>query len=263
MLRVFMEDKTLHSPLNDENHSRVVDIGCGTGIVTHRIASQFPNAEVFGLDISSVPKLRKTLKNEKFLVGNILTQDATEWLDEKGRPVFNSKDQVFDLTFSRFLMFGMMDWWGYIQKLFQVVKPGGWAEIQEIDPNMYGPDGKALPREGRFDAGLFNYLHSKGVDIFVIEKIPDLLRQAGFVDVQMVKYRVSMGDRFETDPARRRAGAWMLGNLKGILTLMSERAIPDVGAEEVQRWKDATNEQLDGSRDIYTQVLVMYAKKPA
>ncbi|KAF2720353.1 hypothetical protein K431DRAFT_304355 [Polychaeton citri CBS 116435] len=50
---------------------RILDIGCGTGIITTWLARQYPDAEVVGVDISAVPGIHKKPPNVTYLQGNV------------------------------------------------------------------------------------------------------------------------------------------------------------------------------------------------
>ena len=60
-----MHGKAFHTPVNQP--SRVLEVGAGTGYVTRLLASTFPQAEVGGLDLSTVPVSEKT--NAVFIQG--------------------------------------------------------------------------------------------------------------------------------------------------------------------------------------------------
>ena len=57
--------------------SRVVDVGCGTGVATIQIATMVPSAKVYGLDITLVPENVQKLApaNVAWAVGNVLDAD--------------------------------------------------------------------------------------------------------------------------------------------------------------------------------------------
>ena len=58
-----MNNQVIHAPLDPQSAHKALDIGCGTGIMTHDIASKLPNAQVYGLDLSPVPVVREKLPN--------------------------------------------------------------------------------------------------------------------------------------------------------------------------------------------------------
>lgn len=113
-----MNNKLIHSPLKQNNIHKALDIGCGTGIITHELASLYPSAEVYGVDLSPVPNIREKLPNITYIEGNI-----NELADGPNRdPSFEAGS--FDYIFSRFLVLGMTGWKGYVERCTSLLKPG-------------------------------------------------------------------------------------------------------------------------------------------
>lgn len=141
----------MHAPLNSSTARKALDIGCGTGIVTHQIASQFPTAQVCGLDLSPVPIVREKLPNIEYIQGNFddLTSTAT--------PDARFGKGTFDYIFSRLLVLGMTNWKGYVDRCVALLKPGvctsprkqvhihvltdayeqGWVEMHDLAISFY------------------------------------------------------------------------------------------------------------------------------
>ncbi|KAF9699117.1 hypothetical protein EKO04_002857 [Ascochyta lentis] len=125
-IRELLDDKVVHAPLDSALIHKVIDIGCGTGATTDELGATFPEASVYGVDLSAVPALRPKLNNIEYLQGDVVELAATETDTclAKG---------TFDYVFSRFMMGGIMDWKGYIQLCLALLKPGAWIEMQEPD----------------------------------------------------------------------------------------------------------------------------------
>jgi trans-aconitate methyltransferase len=110
-----MNNQIIHAPLAAPSIHKVLDMGCGTGIVTHTIASKFPNAQVYGLDLSPVPNVRAKLSNIEYIHG-----DFNKLVNSDLRFVKDS----FDYIFSRLLIMGMTDWKDYVERCVTLTKPG-------------------------------------------------------------------------------------------------------------------------------------------
>lgn len=76
--------------VNLENHASILDLGCGTGRLLHRLASEFPNVRGIGLDLSPlmlrVARQRNQFKQRLIFVrGNA---EALSFAEEQFAAVF-------------------------------------------------------------------------------------------------------------------------------------------------------------------------------
>lgn len=113
-----MKGQTIHAPLDASAIHKALDIGCGTGIVTHDIASHYPNAQVYGVDLSPVPIVREKLPNIEYIQANF--DDLTNPREPDSRFGIGT----FDYIFSRLLVLGMTNWQDYISRCVALAKPG-------------------------------------------------------------------------------------------------------------------------------------------
>jgi len=113
-----MDNKVFHAPLDVPSVRKTLDIGCGTGIVTHEMATTFPQAQVYGLDLSPVPRVREQLSNIEYIQGNIMEISGAKTRDQR------FEDGSFDLVFSRLLIAGMTNWKGYVERCAALTSPG-------------------------------------------------------------------------------------------------------------------------------------------
>jgi 2-polyprenyl-3-methyl-5-hydroxy-6-metoxy-1,4-benzoquinol methylase len=113
LLYRLMGNKVFHSPLDRSKIHKALDIGCGTGAVAHEMASMFPDAQVFGADLSPVPEVRQKLPNISYVQGNIMELEDARF-----------KPNSFDLIFSRLLVLGMPNWKAYVERCVALAKPG-------------------------------------------------------------------------------------------------------------------------------------------
>ena len=109
--------------------TKAVDVGCGSGIATLQLASLFPQASLYGLDISDVPEQTKALTppNVTWVKGNVLDYSPSDQIDQIFTP------ESLDYIFGRMLLLGMSDWPRYISTAARALKPGGTMEHQDID----------------------------------------------------------------------------------------------------------------------------------
>ena len=118
--------------------SRVVDVGCGTGVATIQIATMIPSAKVYGLDISLVPEAVQKLApaNVAWAVGNVLEADRDEPDNEvMRREIFDPCG--LDYIFGRMLFLGIDNWPRYFSIAYHALAPGGIIEHQDLDWDFY------------------------------------------------------------------------------------------------------------------------------
>ncbi|USW59137.1 Putative S-adenosyl-L-methionine-dependent methyltransferase [Septoria linicola] len=132
-LPAMMDNHVLHAPIKDGENKRMLDIGCGTGIITDLISSTYPSSECIGLDLSPVPTLRPRRPNTRFFQGNFTSSQPSTWLPTACGPSLSQGPELFDYIFSRLLILGMTDWPGFIKKELSLLKPGGWAEVHDLE----------------------------------------------------------------------------------------------------------------------------------
>ena len=106
--------------------NKVVDIGCGTGIVTRALRKHFVNAEhVYGIELTPVNSDAK--KNESATGPRVEPEyihgDFTALAGADPRLGWNS----VDFAWNRFLVCGLTDWQGYTDRVLKLLKPGAWA----------------------------------------------------------------------------------------------------------------------------------------
>lgn len=259
-----MYGDVVHAPLDSNNVTRCVDIGCGTGYVTNMMARRFPRADVIGLDLSPIPNVRKWEKNVKFFEGNVLKQLPSEWKAANGQSVLSRNADLFDLCWSRLLVMGMIDWPGLFKREVDLLKPGGWAECHELDGVMYDREG-----QGKFVNEPWQKRLAKGMEALGLDDHPGLhasrgMKEAGFVKVRVVEYRVPLGGDQEDVPFLKRAGDFWAMDTKEVLPLAIARILSMTGSskEEVRDMVRSFQETFVIDHGDYMMMYVTYGQKP-
>jgi malonyl-CoA O-methyltransferase len=115
---------TLLSVLPQNNDLNVLDIGCGSGLVTETLARQLPDAAVFAIDLSEemVRYSRKTYPEKQI-----------EWLcaDAENLPF---ADQSMDMIFSNLVIQWCENPAALFSEMMRVLKPGGEICIATLGP---------------------------------------------------------------------------------------------------------------------------------
>lgn len=229
-----MYGDVLHAPLDPTKASRCLDIGCGTGYVTHAMAKKYPSAEVIGLDLSDLPFDSQWESNVRLFQGNIYDKPV-DWKSSDGTTKFRENEKLFDLTWSRLVTAGVTDWTGLFQREFELLKPGGWAECHE--PNVGWIDdqtGESLMETYSWTERVQASFDAVGLDQFAGSKAAERMENAGFVDVQVVPYRMPIGNQHEKNPFLKKAGDWLLKDLREVHPLLMKASLPRIGVGEAE-----------------------------
>lgn len=188
-----MNNAPFHAPIKAP--IRILDIGCGTGIMTAQLARAFPAAEVIGLDISAVPARHEQPANATFVQGNIM-----ELANSDTDPRFRAAS--FDYVFHRLLVLGITDWPAYISAVQGLLSPGGWCEMQDLDLHVLDGEGAAVSDSWSFFPLIHADCKAMGLDTSVGRKLSALLKQAGQLeDVRETVYKIPYETPEMADPA--------------------------------------------------------------
>ena len=200
----------------------MLDVGCGTGIVTHHLGSIYPSASVYGIDISPVPStdssdaIPQTPPNVKCII------DDVRKLAEEDQQL---KSGSFNCIFQRLLICGMTQWQTYISQMATLPRPGGWLKIQdyaEICFNAKESD-RTVSDSWKWQNAMRRGAAQRGLDLDVGLNTEGHRRKAGLVDVKVEKCKAPFGTWMADEkPETRRSGAHDYG------TFFSESILPSV-----------------------------------
>ncbi|CAG8560249.1 4377_t:CDS:2 [Ambispora gerdemannii] len=157
------------APIHDliKPGSKILDLGCGPGQWTLEMAQEFPQADVYGIDINA--NFPTTIKpaNSHFLVGNVT--ERLPW-----------EDNYFDFIWIRYLFVGIMDadWQNLYHEVRRVLKPGGILEHHECDGLTVNPGPKFKKFLGHFEEAFI----SRDLSFRLACELSERMTMAGFED---------------------------------------------------------------------------------
>jgi len=161
-------------------HSRVLDAGCGSGLLTRFLLDNFHTLKIEGCDASDerIQQARDLAKANQYQNANFKQQDLNQ---------LNYHEDYFDQAFCRYVLEHLTCPLRALEEIYRVIRPGG--ELVAIDAdgvlfNLYS-DNETLNR----------YLETlkkvSPMDLFIGRKIPKLMKEAGF---RNISYEVQLMD---------------------------------------------------------------------
>ncbi len=155
---------------------RILDLGCGTGEITRRLAGRYPQAQVTGVDI--LPENLERARREPA---------HRERIDYRQGDAFSLAfdDGAFDLVVCRHMSQAVPDFPRVLDEITRVLRSGGWLHLLSEDYLMlHLPDG---PRQlDRFWLeGPIVFLQRIGCDGRIGRHSPQLLATRGYRDIAM------------------------------------------------------------------------------
>jgi len=162
-----------------DNPLKILDVGCGSGVVTLELGRLYPSASIIGIDQAPIVGSRsEKLPNVQFIqeVFHDLVADGT------------LKPQDFDFVFSRMLVMSLVDWRIYVSAASSLLKPGGWLELQDLSWRLRNKDGEAIDTRYEYLIAIQETCVEKGLDPFAGERLAPYMEKSGLVGVSYRKF---------------------------------------------------------------------------
>ncbi|KAL2130621.1 hypothetical protein VTI74DRAFT_6148 [Chaetomium olivicolor] len=251
MLKEVIGGKLYLAPIGD-NPQKIIDLGTGFGDWALEMGDAFPSAKVIGVDLSPIQP-QWIPPNVEFVVDDI----EDEWL--------HAND--FDFAHFRFVNTVIKDNASTLRRVFENLKPGGWVEIQDIFPQVRSDDNSIPPDYPmiRFYSMVKKVLGERyGFDIRVLETLPSLLQDLGYVNVQRKIFHLPLGE-WARDPHLRLLGGYFRAVMIDFVGAMAAKPLSEAGydREEIENLM-AEVATAAGNRRIhaYLPIHFVWAQKP-
>jgi len=153
----------------------VLDVGCGTGEISSRIAALFPQAQVTGVDIieSHLELARRRYEHPNL---TFRQADAFELPFERG---------AFDLTVCRHVLQAIPTPERVLAELVRVTRPGGHLHVIAEDYEMIFAAPARLDLSAFWHTGPRSYGAASGTDLFIGRNIHHHLRALPVEDIEV------------------------------------------------------------------------------
>lgn len=234
--------------------AKILDLGTGTGIWAMEMADQYPDSLVIGTDLSPIqPKW--VPDNIRFEIDDVESRDWT-W-----------RENYFDYIHSRFMIASISSWPALLRKAFKHCKPGGYVELQELDPRFVSDDG-SLKQDSAlcyWSEKICEAAQEYNRPIPVFTEYKAWLENAGFVDVQQVIFKSPTNSWPKSKLLKEASKFQLLAHIEGLegisLGLMTRGL--HWKAEEVKVLMARLRPELKNrSIHSYQTIVVLFGRKP-
>lgn len=247
-----MHNNIIHARL--VSPQQIVDVGCGTGIVTRYLGDTYSTAKVYGIDISPVPD-RQRPSNVEYILG-----DVRNLINNDEHLAFGSTDFVF----SRLLVLGMTDWPGYVRDMASLLRPGGQLEAQDfvVEGYLYGD---CCSVDWEWLNALKFAAKQNDLDLQCGRNIKGYMEMAGLVDIKVREYRLPLGTWLaEENPETRRIGEHAAREYGMLYYNAVPKMLQDMGyaEEKIEDLRSMTFKDLAGREGAELKFYVTVGRKP-
>ena len=200
---------------------RILDLGCGSGEITRRLAEAFPHATLLGIDILETNLAHARAANAAF--------GARVGFRQGDAFALELEDASFDLVVCRHLSQAVPGFPRVLAEIDRVLRHGGWVHLLSEDYGMlHLPDAAGTPDAFWQDAVL-KFMAGIGCDGRIGRHTLPLVRALGYHDVR-VDYVVVDTERVPRATFAGILRAWGDG-FAGALAEASARPLADVQAQ--------------------------------
>lgn len=157
---------------------RILDLGCGTGEITRRLAERYPDADLLGIDILET-NLALARRDSAAFGARISYEQGDAF-------ALRHADAGFDLVVCRHMSQAVPDFPRVLAEITRVLKPGGWLHLLSEDYGMLHMPATASFDPDRFwNCNAIAFLQGIGCDGRIGRHSPPLLEAAGYRDIAM------------------------------------------------------------------------------
>lgn len=157
---------------------RILDLGCGTGEITRRLAQRYPQATLLGIDILDANLGRARGMDDAG--GRIRYAQGDAFALRCG-------DAEFDLVACRHMSQAVPDFPQVLAEITRVLKPGGWLHLLSEDYGMlhFPATDPGFDPDRFWNGNAIAFLAGIGCDGRIGRHSPALLEQSGYTDIAM------------------------------------------------------------------------------
>ncbi|KAK8028367.1 methyltransferase domain-containing protein [Apiospora marii] len=228
MTSILLDKQLSVAPVQDPKY--VLDVATGTGIWALDYATENPDCQVIGTDLSLIqPDMEATVPNCRFV------REDSE------------------------------DPWTYANRITYAVNPGGWIEYvdQSVEPMRHGGTAEGSVWH-HYVTTFLDTMAKLGRDLQCPRKYKQWLEEVGFVNVQEQLVPIPMSP-WPSNPKLKLAGSYNLakvrtGDLQVAKPIFLRNGMSDLEYEELAN--KVRLEITDRNNQYYILLVVVYGQKP-
>ncbi|KIK61450.1 hypothetical protein GYMLUDRAFT_243626 [Collybiopsis luxurians FD-317 M1] len=246
------EGKLSLAPLNFKSGDRILESAAGTGIWALEFFEQNRNQGVL-LDIECIDisdrQFPRNYPSNVHLSIHSVTELPIEW------------NGTFSYAHQRLLVSALNDtlWRKAISELFRVLTPGGWVELVEIEGEDLHYD--IGPFSTKLQAIFRNVYVNNGHSGALAAYLPPLLKETGFVDVQLESRRLLVGKSGENGYRSDELGKFFSGLKRNVLNGAGFGFV-QTGEEYEEIVQGSVSEWDANSDKAWVAIYTILARKP-
>lgn len=255
------------------NVSKVVDVGCGTGVATVQLAAMFPSAKVYGLDISNVPDSAQQMapRNVTWAVGNVLDIDHGKPGNDRDNDQSGSvmSREIFtpgglDYVFGRMLFLGISDWTRYFSTTTRSLRSGGIIEHQDLDWKFYRVNtSECLSDKWEWHRHVVSAAETAGLSAHAGSDAALLMKEAGLEVISVQEFEFSFVPSSKT-PKSQSMGEYVQAKLIPQYPELLGKMLgaEGIAGEELKRLTENALRDLASEEGVHQKYTVTIGKKP-
>jgi len=174
---IWPQEKIFVQEYNIPQAARILDVGCGSGEISSRLANMFPQADVVSVDL-----IESHLDFARTKYASMLAQLHFQ-LDDAMNLSF--ADNEFDLCVNRHMLQSVPNAKRVIEEMIRVTKPGGTLHIIPEDYGMIHCSSDMVDVENLFNKGAMGFADYVKTDLRIGRKAFRVLKEFGLKRVKV------------------------------------------------------------------------------
>ncbi|KAJ8068628.1 hypothetical protein OCU04_002333 [Sclerotinia nivalis] len=248
-----------------DNISKVVDVGCGTGVASIQIATILPSATIYGLDLTPVPEASKDMApgNIVWAQGNALDVDYNQPSNDiMSREIFTPGE--LDYVFGRMLFLGINDWPKYFSITSHALRSGGIIEHQDLDWKFYrAATSECVSDNWEWHKAVLSGAAKSGLSTTSGSNAAPLLRDCGLEVINVETFEFSFVPSSKT-PRSQSMGRYVQAKLIPQYPELLRKMLGAIGitGERLETLTKACLHDITSEEGLYQKYTVTVARKP-